>query len=37
MARFVRDFVVSTGRVPEAEAEGWLEECAELDREGAFL
>ncbi len=37
MARFVRDFVVSTGRVPEAEAEGWLEECAELDREGAFF
>jgi ubiquinone/menaquinone biosynthesis C-methylase UbiE len=37
LARFIRDFVVSTGRVPEAEADAWLEECAELDTEGAFF
>lgn len=37
LARFVRDFIVGTGRVREDEAEGWLEECAELDNEGAFF
>ena len=37
LAQFIRDFVVSTGRVPEAEAEEWLEECATLDSDRAFF
>ena len=37
IARFIRDFVVSTGRAPEAEAQAWLDECAALDDEGAFF
>jgi arsenite methyltransferase len=37
IARFIRDFVVDTGRVPAAEAQAWLEECAALDGEGGFF
>ena len=37
IAHFVREFVVNTRRVPASEADAWLQECAELDREGAFF
>ena len=37
IASFVYDFVVGSGLIPEVIAKGWLQECAELDREGAFF
>ena len=37
IAHFVRDFVVNARRVPEAEADAWLQECADLDGERAFF
>ena len=37
IARFIRDFVVGTGRVSAEEAEAWLEECAALDQASEFF
>jgi ubiquinone/menaquinone biosynthesis C-methylase UbiE len=37
IARFIREFVVGSGRVTAEEADGWLEECASLDAAGEFF